>query len=545
MWLVAVVVACMSACSSTPVGMDPVAGDLGDAGRNGTEPDTICLLNNCDVDGDCANCTDGRRTCLQSERRCIACQPGSNDACKSGQYCTKYGDCVPTGTKCDEDVDGNPTGTCTTDADCKPCNPKHRVCDTTSQKCVGCLPGKTSNCQSTDTCANNTCAPKCPTSCNADSDCAQCGTGARTSHACNNHRCSQCSATTTCANGVSCDYKHGSCSTVCGVQGTPGKCNNDADCAACKANTTHCDLPVNGGLGSCVKQANGCSDLGKGVLVMPPPFDKVTNLCSRDGDCASINADFNVGKLLRDATGSSSIKDGSFPYPMHACASVRILNKVSCGVCVPCKRDADCTPIDIDKVAGQIFGPIGGIASKILLDKIFGPSDHKVHMYCEALVDDYGVCLPCPDLLHGCGAGSGSGSSSGNSGSCDHNVCTSGGPLKSDCSDSQVGNAKCASDVCAADPDCCTAGKQWSQSCVSNVDRICDTTQCTDNCANKADGWYCSVTTGGYRCSDHAIAEGSQCASGKYCWKDDKSNVNSKAQLDSGTNKPKCNDSPQ
>ena len=37
--------------------------------------------------------------------------------------------------------------------------------------------------------------------------------------------------------------------------------------------------------------------------MLPAPFDKVTNLCSTDIDCASVGIDLNVGAILRDITG--------------------------------------------------------------------------------------------------------------------------------------------------------------------------------------------------------------------------------------------------
>src|SRR5262249_43313209 len=161
------------------------------------------------------------------------------------------------------------------------------------------------------------------------------------------------------------------------------QCNTNQDCAGCKGSATSCDLPVNGGSGNCAAPAKGCSDLGPGVVVLPAPFDRFTNLCSHDSDCSNISADFNIGKTLRDVTGLSGIGDSSIPFGMHACASVKIINHVSCGVCVPCKQDRDCQDIDITRVAGDAFGPIGSIASKLLLDKVFGPNDHKIHMYCD------------------------------------------------------------------------------------------------------------------------------------------------------------------
>ncbi len=515
----AILVACASACSSAEVGVVPTwLGGLGDGGTPRQRGDTMCLLNHCDVDDDCANCTGGRHTCLVSERRCIACEPGSNNTCKNGQYCTKYGDCVPNGASCAEDAQGNPTGTCNSDADCVPCNPKHRVCSLGNKKCVGCSTTNTTNCQSTDICIAGTCVEKCPVKCNSDADCAQCGTVGNEAHACVNHRCGQCSATQKCANGATCDVAHGKCEAVCGLPGKPQQCtsagNPSPDCASCKGGSVECNLPVNGGTGTCVNPANGCSEVGKGVLVLPPPFYRATSSCSNEGDCANVSANINVGKVLRDLTGISSIHDGDFPYPMHACAQVAQVKtpQLSCGLCVPCKTDVDCTPVDVDQLAGQLFGSVGSIGSKLLLDQVFGPNDHKLHMYCEQVASGYGACVPCPDLLHSCGAGSPL-----SPGPCDlaSDLCHEHG--------SAIGALcnKCASDICRIDPNCCdVTGGRWDLFCVSAVDLYCtDKTCIIDTCAGKADGVYCSIDgLQGYECKNNAPFRGAgYCPVGLTC----------------------------
>ena len=75
-------------------------------------------------------------------------------------------------------------------------------------------------------------------------------------------------------------------------------------------------MPINGGTGTCGPKANGYSDLGNGVAILPAPFDQVTQTCSKDQDCKDFNAgvDLNVGKLVRDATGLDGIGDGSLHY---------------------------------------------------------------------------------------------------------------------------------------------------------------------------------------------------------------------------------------
>ncbi len=513
----AILISSVSACSSSgdSPGFDPTTGADGGKDGAGGGGDTICLLNNCDIDRDCGNCTGGRTTCLQAEHRCIACQPGSTGTCKQGQYCTKYGDCVPNGVACAADAKGTPTISCNADTDCAACDPHHKVCDAGAHKCVGCLTTNVTNCQSTDVCVADTCVPKCPGQCTVDGDCGQCGATGKEAHACNNHRCAQCSPTSKCPNGGTCDTKHGVCLPLCGLAGEPEVCNSDTDCAGCKGGATHCNLPVNGGKGQCAINAPGCSDLGKGVVTLPEPFSSVTNTCSTDQDCSSVNANINVGKLLRDITGLSIIHDASLLYPMHACANVNIpIIKASCGICVPCKQDADCTDIDITKIAGDAFGPLGSIAAAILLDKIFGPNDHKMHMYCEPVVDGYGVCAPCSNILRSCG---GEPPPAGGA-PCDHDVCTPGGPLGTQCE-------QCTADVCAHDQFCCDkTNGGWDALCKREVDEYCTTKTCADpdTCQFKKAGWYCSTLQAysSYLCDDNQqISIGSQCQTSQYCHK--------------------------
>jgi len=66
--------------------------------------------------------------------------------------------------------------------------------------------------------------------------------------------------------------------------------------------------------------------------------------------------------------------------------------------------DSDCQPIDVDSIAGQAFGPSGSVSADVLLDEIFGPDPHEVHMYCQEVSAGYGVCSPCPGIVNVCGA---------------------------------------------------------------------------------------------------------------------------------------------
>lgn len=440
-------------------------GTLGDdGGAPSGDPqtegeDAICLLHNCASDLECGACSDGRTTCLVDEKRCVACNAATNEGCPDGQYCSSWGNCVDDGVTCPTDAHGEPQISCASNADCGACDPLHQVCDTAASKCVACTAADTSACQSTDQCIAGECAPRCPSSCSVDADCASCGTATHPANACNAHRCAECSDTMPCPGGLSCSPQ-GACVEVCGTDGQ-GTCTTDAECDGCGADNNTCHTPINGGEGRCGVAATGCSDLGQGVVVLPSPFDQVTNLCSSEADCAGVGVDLNVGKMLRDLTGFDEIDDANIHYGMNECASVGITNDLSCGVCVPCKEDADCEPIDVDAVAGDAFGSLGAIAAALLLDQIFGPSDHKVHMYCEAVAGEYGACVPCPGFLQECGVGSPGG---GGSTTCDHDVCTEGSALGAGCD-------ACANTVCGIDDYCCQ--NQWDAQCIAEAEQYC------------------------------------------------------------------------
>lgn len=428
-------------------------------GTGGSGEQGICLLHNCNSDIECATCDSGRTHCLTTEHRCVACGANTTSGCPDGYECSSFGQCVPMGETCPTS-NGVPTISCNSAADCVACDPAHQVCDPATHQCVACTNNDTSECQSTDLCLNGKCAPKCPAGCQTDNDCAQCGTPQAPAHACNAHNCAQCSPTYACAAGYECT-PHGTCEKRCGLQGeVEGTCESDADCAGCQGGSTHCFTPLNGGHGTCVPPATGCSDLGAGALTLPEPFDKVTNLCSHDSDCANVGIEYNVGKLLRDLTGFDEINDANIDYGMHVCAAVDITDNISCGVCVPCAVDSDCQPIAIDQLSGQLFGTLGSVGAALLLDKIFGPNDHKIHMYCQTVALGYGVCAPCPGILSDCTTGGSTGS-----GSCGHDACTAGDPLDPSC-------GGCESTVCTNDSYCCSTA--WDSACVSEVDQYCN-----------------------------------------------------------------------
>ncbi|MFO0663529.1 MAG: hypothetical protein U0174_06235 [Polyangiaceae bacterium] len=521
---------------------EPVPDPTFDSGTvDPTGNNTICLRVNCEIDRDCKDCESNAKVCNQKEHRCIACGPNAGGkGCPPGQDCTQYGDCVSASTPaCTTDASGEPTVTCKADSDCGRCDPKHRACDAASGKCVGCTDTNRKMCQTTDACIKNKCQPQCPDGCATDSDCSKCGEGDLAKHACVSGQCGFCNDKVPCPAGKTCNLNAGTCENHCGqIDGIrDGVCTSDADCANCETGTKKCKLPVNGGLGDCVFPSPGCEGLGAN-LTLPAPFDRVTQTCSNDSGCANVSADINIGKLLRQITGISAIKDASIKYPMHACASVGITgsgpNEIRCGVCVPCKKDADCSPIDVLQVAAEMFGPLGGIAAAILLDQIFGPSDRKVYMHCSIIGNELGYCAPCPNFLTRCGR---TNDPPDPNAKCEHTVCEEGSPLKADPSCEQ----NCAAEICAVDPFCCNG--RWDYSCTRKVGQLCTKKVCiTNSCIGKKAGSYCGEANDYdyYKCDDNQKRTLiTQCGSGKKCHRTDPNDIRSTAELN-GDGTVKC-----
>lgn len=171
-----------------------------------------------------------------------ACVPGcnANQPCPAGQVCGANGQCVQ----------------CTTDANCSGATPR---CDTTTNRCVPCLPGATDNCPMGQYCrADFVCERGCKSG-------ADCPSGMCVNHSCtgctNDNQCaagsvcqsgtcvSACSATNPCGAGQDCcnghckDYKNdnqncGACGNVCGSGTTccNGMCkrlDTITDCGTC------------------------------------------------------------------------------------------------------------------------------------------------------------------------------------------------------------------------------------------------------------------------------------------------------------------------
>ncbi len=425
----------------------------------------LCLEQSCRSDDQCGGCSGGKTVCDVAGRVCVACGPAAGGRqCPAGQKCTNFGDCVPSALECPVDPQGNPTVACATSADCGACDPKHRLCDGATKRCVGCTPSDSTRCVANEVCVQSRCAARCPATCATNTDCSQCGAPGFEAHACDQGRCTQCGTGVPCPAGQNCSAK-GTCEKPCGLPRKKlGSCLTDADCAGCDGSATACHLPIGGGDGRCGLKAAGCDQLGPG-LTLPDPWNKVTNLCSTDANCAGVSVDFNVGKVIRDVTGFQSVKDAVVPYGMHACASVQILPERSCGVCAPCRKDSECAPIDVDQVAAQAFGPLGAVATVLLMDQVFGASDHRVNMYCDQVVSDYGYCRPCPNPFAPCGVDAPTSGAA-----CAHGPCVSGTPLAATCS-------PCVADVCVTDPFCCDLEYgTWDQNCTDTARSVCGTT---------------------------------------------------------------------
>jgi len=271
-----------------------------------------------------------------------------------------------------------------------------------------------------------------------------------------------------------------------------GSCTQDADCLYCGGNlggivndqTWQCNFPVNDPEhGTCGPPAEGCSDLGNGVVVLPEPWNGYTEACSNDSNCAGVAIEYNVGKLLRDLVGDEvfgvPIQDANVEYGMNICAEVKINNSIDCGICVPCQVDADCQPIPLDPLTFELFGgnPLATIALQFLLTQLYDDGgEHNLYFFCQPVASGYGVCAPCSNPTQACGVSGGDVPPP--TGDCSHGVCETGGALNPSC-------GACEKAVCDADPFCCS--NTWDNICVNAVEDHC-TVSCEGGNGNNGNG---------------------------------------------------------
>ncbi len=494
---------------SSPDGSAGSSGDGGSAGASGSGGsgasnggssgdagwlDDVCFLHDCSTDADCVGCPNDRVKCETSSKRCVVCLPSDPPGvCGAGKVCSPYGTCIPETATCPVDANGVPTVSCTSDNDCFACDPDHQVCDTTTQKCVTCTDTNKYACDPTDSCKNNVCAPKCPSPCTSDADCSNCGTLANPGNACNQntHHCGECSDTVPCKNDTVCGPQ-GMCIKVCGAANQPkGTCSSDADCSGCQGDAIACHLPINGGVGKCGLPASGCSDIGS-FTALPDPWGSVTQTCSNDSDCSGVGVNLNVGKILRDLTGLDQVNDATLQYGMNVCASVTVGlagQSYSCGVCVPCRQDSDCEPIQFDPLIDQAFGPVGGAAAKALIKMVWGDAPHELQMYCEPVLGDFGVCAPCLDFLHECAVASTAGSGCNSDWDCAAGErCTDGKCVAYQGSCNTESGQCTGGNVCAWNGTdyCCRAPFTGTKSCFTDA-------ECApDVCASNGTGYFCT-----------------------------------------------------
>lgn len=465
-------------------GGGPGQGGGGSGGQTSTAPPlptSICLLHNCAEDLECAACGDGMTTCLVAEHRCVACDAATGAGCPSGLVCSPYGSCAPASAACPTEGD-LPSVTCATSADCAACDPLHQICEPVAHRCVACSAQDTSRCQTTETCYGGDCVPRCPAVCDSDDECALCGSAGGEAHRCQNHRCSACSAEAGCSGTSSCG-DHGTCVDPCGAEGPEANtCTTDADCSTCGGAATKCNgVPPEGGRGTCGADSPGCDQIGQ-VAILPPPFDEAGTSCESDADCASANLDLDVGKLLRDLTGWTQIHEAHLTVPTAVCGTIAVTEAdTGCGLCVPCRADADCHPLDVGSVADQAFAPLGPVAEAYLLDQLFGNGPRQIHTFCQAVAGSLGVCTPCPGLLNSCAVGT----DPGDTGTACHDECSVGGPLGHQC-------GECATEVCKVDPYCCI--NTWDRNCVNEVAAHC--TKACETCTDPAQGGHDKCDTG-------------------------------------------------
>jgi len=164
---------------------------------------------------------------------------------------------------------------------------------------------------------------------------------------------------------------------------------------------------------------------------------------------------------------------GGGPYKNHG-ALVATAAKVVSPAETPGEITAECASCIMNQFARGIAiadqAPCGGCAHNICttggpLDPACDPcvaSICAVNSFCHTDEWDELCVLQTATVC---------GSQSCVSSSCDHNVCTTDGPLSPTCS-------ACSAAICAADPFCCVL--EWDSTCVKEVLTICGDPSCSE-----------------------------------------------------------------
>lgn len=353
---------------------------------------------------------------------------------------------------CLTDDDGTPTISCGSDFDCSECDPLHRVCD--GGQCIGCTEENMKYCPSKQ-CNAGVCAASCPAKCDDDADCGTCNSKGKKANVCNAHRCAECSPTQRCPEGKMCTPQ-GSCVDACGTDAKK-TCVSDADCGGCKPGAYSCKQALGASTGVCQPEVEQCGMLGD---ILPDAYDDALQTCESESSCTGQETEVALGELLQEYTGLDFIPKFNVGIPTQHCASVGIVGGDDCGVCAPCTEDSHCPVLDLNELPGVVE-----TAASWVVDLLGGDEGaQKVYMYCQNIAGEFGACLPCSSLTGDCRVGA---YDSETTGSCSHDVCEEGGPLKASCD-------TCAVSICDSDPFCCGAdGGTWDDKCVEQAVTAC------------------------------------------------------------------------
>ncbi|UQA62117.1 hypothetical protein [Polyangium aurulentum] len=268
-------------------------------------------------------------------------------------------------------------------------------------------------------------------------------------------------------------------SLVCG----DGKCKNGEDCSTCSADCGTCgtcahDLCIAGpaldaacdpmAAAICAVDPFCCEQYWDGLCV-----SEVASVaggscagvcgdgkCDGNEDCKSCAAD--CGTCGKTCNHDECVAGDKLSAACSKCAEAVCAADAFCctvawdGLCVKevdtyCKKGCEVEP---PKCGDNIC------------DTISGESCSTCAADCGACPTcGDGVCDPMTENCQSCAADCGS-----CGGTCDHDTCTTGGPLDPSCD-------KCTAAICAVDPFCCTSA--WDGICVNQVQTVCGDSSCS------------------------------------------------------------------